>query len=127
METSDSTTWRDAHSNVLHWLHGLSNVCGTGLQEILESVFKGVENMLLVKSWPKALRGLRMVVEALLEPFVLSGNATKSSLEDILERARGSRCGRLWVDCLIKTVSIVLLYIIAEREGDWLLCAARRK
>ena len=102
-------------------------MCGTGLQDILESAFKGVESMLLGKSWPKALCGLRMVVEALLEPFVFYGNATKSSLEDILERARGSRCGRLWVDCLIKPVSIVLLYIIAEREGDWLLCAARRK
>ena len=40
---------------------------------------------------------------------------------DILERARGSRCGRVWVQFLIKPVSIGLLYIRAEGEGDWLL------
>ena len=96
-------------------------MCSSGLEEILNAGFKGVANMLLGKVWPKALRGLRMVVEALLQPFIISGATTLSSLEEVLENARGSRTGRLWVDCLIKPVSILLLYIRAEREGNWLL------
>ena len=43
-------------------------MCGRATRDT-EAAFKGVENMLLGKSWTKTLQGLRMVVEALLEPF----------------------------------------------------------
>ena len=96
-------------------------MCSSGLEDILEVAFKGVPNMLLGKAWPKALCGLRMVVEALLEPLITQGNVTVHQMEQALEDASASRTGRLWVDCLIKPVIILLLFIRAEREGNWLL------
>src|SRR6218665_1327694 len=93
----------------------------SGLEELLSAAFKGVSHMLNGKAWPKAVRGLRMVVTAILEPLVLSGTKTVASLEDKFEEIRGSRTGRLWIDCLIIPVTIIHLYLRAEREGNWLL------
>ena len=41
-----------------------------GLEELLAVLFKGITNMLDGKAWPKALRGLRMVVVARPEPII---------------------------------------------------------
>ena len=49
---------------------------GTGLEELLGSAFKGVSNMLNGKAWPKAMRGLRMVVVALIKKCYFRGNYT---------------------------------------------------
>ena len=62
-------------------------MCCTGLEEFLSAAFKGVENMLSGRAWPKALRGLRMVVEALLEPFIVAGGSTVDDLQLILQEA----------------------------------------
>ena len=40
-----------------------------------------------------------MVAEAVLEPFVLAGKVKVSLLEIMIEGARQSRTGRLWIDC----------------------------
>ena len=110
-------------------MHTLMSFCGcigvlmngSGLEELLSVAFKGVSYMLNGKAWPKAVRGLRMVVTALLEPLISYGKTTVSELEDELEKVRQSRTGRLWTDCLITPVMIIHHYIRAEREGDWLL------
>ena len=54
---------------------------GSGLEELLGVSFKGVSHMLNGKAWPKAVRGLRMVVSALLEPLILSGITTVDAME----------------------------------------------
>ena len=94
---------------------------GSGLEELLAVAFKGVGHMLKGKAWPKAVRGLRMVVCALLEPIIESGKMTMDTIEEELDKARQSRTGQLWVDCLVIPVAIIHLFIRAEREGDWLL------
>ena len=94
---------------------------GTGLEEILNVAYNGVSSMLNGKAWPKALRGLRMVVTGLLKEFVVSGANSRDTLHEELEMARGSKTGRLWVDCLIYPVSIAHLFIRAEREGNYVL------
>lgn len=94
---------------------------GSGLEELLSVSFKGVTHMLDGKAWPKAVRGLRMVVCALLEPLIISGTSTVAAIVEELEGIRQSRIGRLWVDCLITPVMIIHLYLRAEREANWLL------
>ena len=90
---------------------------GTGLEELLGSAFKGVSDMLNGKSWPKAMRGLRMVVAALIKNAI-SEETTANEIEVYLNRVRaGSLIGGLWVDCLIQPV----LIIQAKRQADWLL------
>ena len=86
-------------------------------EEILNVAFNGVSNMLLGKAWPKDVCDLRMMVEAVLEPFINEGINISSGLQRILERACTSRTGHLWVDCLINPV-IILLCMSAERDGN---------
>ena len=94
---------------------------GTGLEELLGSAFKGVSNMLNGKAWPKAMRGLRMVVVALIKNAISEGT-TANEIEVYLNRVRaGSLIGRLWVDCLVQPVLIPHLFVRAERQADWLL------
>ena len=94
---------------------------GTGLEELLGSAFKGVSNMLNGKAWPKAMRGLRMVVAALIKNAISEGT-TANEIEVYLNRVRaGSLIGRLWVDCLVQPVLIPHLFVRAERQADWLL------
>ena len=80
----------------------------TGLEEILGATFNGVSNMLNGKAWPKLTRGFRMVVIALLQPFVVSGKTSVDTIQKELDNAKKSRTGRLWVDCLIIPVIPVL-------------------
>ena len=88
---------------------------GTGLEEIMNASFNGVPNMRNGKAWPKAIRALRMVVAALLQPIIDSGKTTPADIEEALHKAQMPRIGRLWVDCLILPVFIIHLYIRAER------------
>ena len=39
-----------------------------------------------------------------------------SKLEEL---SRASRTSKLWVDCLIRSVLIMMLFVRAEREGEW--------
>ena len=94
---------------------------GSGLEELLNVAFKGVSHMLNGKAWPKAVRGFRMVMSALLEPLILSGNTTVVEITEEFDKSRQSRTGRLWVDCFITPLVIIHLFLRAEREGDWLL------
>ena len=94
---------------------------GTGREELLGSAFKGVSNMLNGKAWPKAMRGLRMVVVAFIKNAISEGT-TANEIEVYLNRVHaGSLIGRLWVDCLIQPVLIAHLFVRAERQADWFL------
>ena len=90
----------------------------SGLEELLGAAYRGVANMLNGKAWPKAVRGLRMVVVYLLENAV-QGSISVQSVEAVLTEARKWPTGKLWVDCLVSPIIIVHLFIRAEREGNW--------
>ena len=79
---------------------------GSGLEEILNVAYKGVSSMLNGKVWPKAMRGLRMVVTGLLKECIITGKTTHEAIGEELEFARSLKTGRLWVDCLIYPVSL---------------------
>ena len=66
---------------------------GSGLEEILNVAYKGVNNMLNGKSWPKALRGLWMVVTAVLKDYIKAGKDSYSEISSELESARYSTIG----------------------------------
>ena len=73
------------------------------------------------KKFPQNMRALRLVVEELLRPL-FSGVELESysnlvtHLDDI---GRRSRTSKVWIDCLIKAVFIMMVYVRAEREADW--------
>ena len=42
-------------------------------------------------------------------------------MANLEERALKSKTCKLWVDCLVKLVLLMMKYVRAERKGDWLL------
>ena len=94
---------------------------GSGLSEILESTFAGVTKMLSGKKFPQNIRAIRLVLEELLRSTMSDGSI--STMEELLTRldhaASASNTSKLWVDCFIRPVFIMMLYVRAEREGDW--------
>lgn len=112
-------------------MHLLMNFVGSvgtlmsnsGLEDILSSTFGGVQKMLNGKKFPGNLRALRILTEELLRPVIYEKEPEdmEALLMVLNEAACKSRTAKLWVECLIQPVLIMLRYIRAEREGDWLL------
>ena len=98
-----------------------SLMAGSGLSEILSSTFAGVSKMLTGKKFPQNVRAMRLVSEELLRNIINHGDVM--SMEDLLAHldtaARKSKTSKLWVDCLIKPVFLMMLFVRAERESDW--------
>ena len=94
---------------------------GSGLSEVLESTFAGVTKMLSGKKFQQNIRAMRLVLEEMLRSTMSDGSI--STMEELLTHldhaASTSNTSKLWVDCFIKPVFIMMLYVRAEREGDW--------
>ena len=97
----------------------------TGLTDVMSSAFSGIHKMLLGKKFPMCTRALRMVVEVILIPIIDDLELTAQNYDvfmaNLEERALKSKTCKLWVDCLVKPVLLMMKYVRAEREGDWLL------
>ena len=80
---------------------------GTGLAEIMESTFAGVNKMLSGKKFPQNVRAMRLVVEELLRGTMNDDNVTTmDGLLSRLEKAASvSKTSKLWIDCFIKLFS----------------------
>ena len=70
---------------------------------------------------PQNIRAMRLVLEELLRSTMSDGSI--STMEELLTRlghaASAGNTSKLWVDCFIKPVFIMMLYVRAELEGDW--------
>ena len=127
-------TYPDRFSNVVLRVGGMhmlmsfvgaigSLMAGSGLAEILESAFGGVAKLLTGKKFPQNVRALRLVMEELLRDILLSNEVhSMNHLISILENLSvQSRTTKLWVDCFIKPILIIMKFVRAECEGDWSL------
>ena len=127
-------TWADQHTfskfiprlGGMHMLMSFVGCVGTlmagsGLEEILQSTFAGVPKLLSGKKYPQNVRALRLVVEELLHPiFDNKEIRTVAELHKFLDAAcQRSRTTKLWIDCLVKLVLIIMTFVRAEREADW--------
>ena len=95
----------------------------SGHSDILSGVFGGVPKMLSGKKFLQNVRALRMMTEAVLHIIIPDRNFMKAddlimALDSISNQSRTSK---LWIDTLVKPVFLMMAYIRAEREGDWLL------
>lgn len=100
-----------------------SLMAGSGLYEILESTFGGVNKMMNGKKFPQNARALRIVSEEMLRPLFANQDCQNVEEFDMaLEHLRQySKTSKLWIDCVIKAVFLIMRFIRAERESDWLL------
>ena len=94
---------------------------GSGLEEILKYTFAGVPKLLSGKKSPHTVRALRIVTEELLRPILDNQelHSTKNLTKYLASKSQKSDTSKLWVDCLIKPVLIMMKFVWAEREGDW--------
>ena len=77
--------------------------------------------MLTGKKFPMNMGAMRMVAEELLRDIV--GKGQLKDHDDFMtvlhDLAAKSRTAKMWVDAFIKPVLIMMLYVRAERSGDW--------
>ena len=90
----------------------------TGLTDVLEAAFAGTGKMLTGKKFHQNVRTLRMVVEESFRRTIEGNNfqsmhGLMSFLEDISSR---SKTAKLWIDCLVKPVFVMMMYIRGERK-----------
>ena len=104
-------------------------MAGSGLDTLLKSAFAGVPKMLTGHKYPQNMRALRLLTEELIRPLLEDINC--SSMNDLVSildsRTKASNTTKLWVECLIKPVFLMMEFVRAERESDWLLNLATVK
>lgn len=93
----------------------------TGLSDVMSSAFSGVHKMLQGKKFPMCMRALRMVIEVILTPIIGDAEVKcpDTFMASLEARALKSETCKLWLDCLIKPVLLMMAYVRAEREGEW--------
>ena len=62
-----------------------------------------------------------MVVEEQLRPYLPSLHTADDMEEFLNDVSKKSKTAKLWVQNLFRPVFYIMMFIQAEREGDWLL------
>ena len=93
----------------------------SGLEVVMASAFASVDKLLKGKLYPMCVRSLRFVVEELLRPYMPELSSFRDMMNFLEDVSSKIRTSKLWVDCLIKSVLLIMQYVRAERTGDWLL------
>ena len=93
----------------------------SGLEVIFKAAFAGMPKMSTGKNFPMNVRALSFVVDELLQDMLAKFYCI-DDLESFLGEVSGkSKTSKLWIENLIKTVFLMMLYVRAEREGEWAL------
>ena len=85
----------------------------------MKKAFGGVEKMLLGKKFPMNLRALRFVVLELLRGYIENFESYNELTTFLNHTASKSCLAEHWVKNLIKPVLLMMLYVRAEREGEF--------
>ena len=85
--------------------------------------------MLSGKKFPQNVRALRMMVQEVVRGLFMDHHFenTEDLMKALDQIASESRTVKLWVEILVKPVLLMMTYVMAEREGDWLLHLATFK
>ena len=98
-----------------------SLMSNSGLEDIMKAAFGGVAKMLTGKKYPQNSRALRLVAEELLRDTLTSVSSYRELLDELSTQAEASRTAKHWVNNLILPVFLIMIFVRAEREGDWAL------
>lgn len=96
-------------------------MANSGLEELMKAAFGGVTRMLTGKTFPQNVRALRIVCEEVVRGAIAEAESYREFTEILEQKAMQSRTTKLWLECLIKPVLIMMLFVRAEREGEWAL------
>ena len=120
------TFWRGFHPSSwgMHFLLSYIGavgvlMAGSGLKELLKAAFGGVMKMLTGNNFPQNTRALRIVVEQVVHQILCEVNTFDELMQELKARASKSRTAKHWGENLILPVLLMLIFIRAEREGEW--------
>lgn len=124
---TDPDRWKDFIPRLggMHWVMSFVGCIGklmsnSGLERIMGSAFGGANKMLLGKKFPMNVRALRFVLLELLIDFK-DQMSQYNDLDSFIDSLPTTRLSKHWVENFIKPVLLILLYIRAEREGEFAL------
>ena len=69
--------------------------------------------------FPQNFRALRLVAEEILRPVISHVISMDELMEDLETKATSSPTSKLWLENLVKPVFIMMVFVRAEREGEW--------
>ena len=100
-----------------------TNMKNLGLEPILASVFGGVKKMLTGKNFPNNIRAFFLLAEELLRDVsgIESFESTYELVKVLEESNSESKTALAWIRNFISPIFILMRFIRAEREGEWLL------
>lgn len=103
-------------------------MANTGLEEIMKAAFSGVPHMLSGKKFPKNARALRMVVKEVILSIVQNVTSAEELVVSLEVKAGESKTTMVWVNCLIKLVFLMMLYVRADvRQTGHCICMPSKK
>ena len=111
----------------MHWIMNFVGCVGklmegSGLNKFMSSAFAGVEKMLIGKKFPMNVRALRKVTLELLKGHIDDKITSYSDFLTFFEYISSRNVlAEHWVKNLIKPVLLMMLYIRAERIGEFSL------
>ena len=89
----------------------------TGLETILQASFGCVSINLSGKQFPENIRALRHLNEELLREVIFKMKSFDGLMAGTHDKDQPH--SKLWVENLIKSVIIMMMFVRAEREADW--------
>ena len=96
-------------------------MANTGLEEVLSCAFGSVKKMLIGKYFPQNIRALRMMLEEIIAATIENISSYDGLTIELTNMSTKSNTAKLWIDGFIGPMLRILLYIRAEREGEWAL------
>ena len=98
---------------------------GSGLDKLLSKAFAGVDSMLLGKKYPMNMHALHFVVLEVIRDIMKEVDSYQELFLLLDALSAKSLLAEHWIKNLIRPVLIMMLYVQAEREGDFTLrCSA---
>ena len=107
----------------MHWIMSFVGAVGTplknsGLLPWLMNAFGGAEKMLLIKKFLMNVTALCFTISELLRDHINPLACFDDPIKFFDKCSAGSMSSKHWIDNLIRSVFLILLYIPAERESN---------
>ena len=108
----------------MHWLMSFVGSVGklmknSGLDMHLKATFPGVEKMLIGKKFPMNVRAVRIVAIELLRAVIKEDTTREDMISTFQSLSNSSQLAEHWIKNLIYPVFLMMMYIRAEREGEF--------
>ena len=123
---SDSLRWKYMIPRLggMHWLMSFIGCVGvlmenSGLVPLLQSAFASVPKMMTGKKFPMNMRALRFAVIELLKGHIDDVHCYEDLEKILKDKAAKSLVAEHWINNLIRPVFLMMLFVRAEREGEF--------